>query len=336
MNNVTAIIGDEFFFKTAELSIVNKYKISSSNISIINFKIENIDDKKLISICTPTVFDMETKLIVLRYPDIKIMNEIIKKCEEFHNILILIESDKQDKRSKVFKELCNQKELIDIGFFNGRNNVLDLALKQMNIFFGIEVEKDIHDFILKKYTKNNDYVYNIYKIFNDLMKAKYIKTPISVDALNLVMTKNKSENIFGLMDALKEKNIIKCINLLNDQIEDLSDVKKALGLILSELDIINRIKIYKCRTLNDWKNKENNKIEYKFMEDNNDFSTKELHPYRFKKIFEASNTIFYQYSELFTELTKKAIYKTNFIHSSSYKVPLYSLVYSICTFSPNK
>jgi len=262
MTNISCVIGDPFFFLLAEKIIRKKYNIIKSNTIKI---MDPIDKSLLLDINIPALFNIDYKLCILRNIPISLINTICGKSDTNDKIIFLIEIEgiDYDKRSKILKELDKNGDIKKIGYATKKNKLLKIAIQQISDNFNINIEDSVCNFIQNNYSlTEKDNAYNLLEIFNDIQKAFSFSnyTIVTPKILSQVMSYQYDRNIIDILNGIKNKDKKLVFKLIDDNLYNMQDLMKIIYLIISELNIISKIKTIQSNKYQEIADKINKKV----------------------------------------------------------------------------
>lgn len=328
-DKIECIIGDSFFFKAAEKQVVDhlKSKHNSQNIE------KTIIDKNNNYDLMPSLFDINPKLIILRNPNSKLLNDAFKNITDFNNLYLLIEieGDKYDSKIKLFKSLEENNCITVFGYCDNIEK-LNAAFGHMELLLNISINEEIKSYLkdnISKLDLNNKKIYNLNKIFNELKKVYFYDRDLNVNKKDLenIINYDIDCNFFDITNSIINKDEKLFYNIIDKHIVNINEAKKAINFIISELKImiLTKEKSYlDLKGITDFINSKKYAYNIEF-DENISIDKKEIHPYRIKKILEKKNSNFYNNCYNNLKICIDVYEDLNNIYYNNFKIPLYSL-----------
>ncbi len=211
LNKIILLYGKNDGYKAETIK-----KLTKERKNIFNYEQNEILNNEQIfidNLLTNSLFENEKTLLIKRAND-KILN-IIKQIEvdQLENIIIIIESDNLDKKSKLRSLFEKDKNLLSIAFYP--DNELTLSKLAYNYLKdkNISLSKENINLIISKCNGDRGNLFNeLIKIENFIKNSKKITT----DDLSKLINISGNHEISELVNHCLAKNKKKIINILNE------------------------------------------------------------------------------------------------------------------------
>ena len=176
-------------------------------------EILNNEEILIDNLLTNSLFENEKTLLIKRANE-RILN-IIKniKTDQINNVLVIIESDNLDKKSKLRSFFEKDKNFLSIAFYPDEEITLSKLAQDYFKTRKISISKEHINFIVSKCNGDRGRLFNeLRKIENFIRNGKKITT----DSLSKLITISENQEISELVNHCLAKNKKKIINILNE------------------------------------------------------------------------------------------------------------------------
>ncbi len=264
---IAGVVGDPALFGVAEHNARAEIEELGLSVGLTTRVRWPVDDDHPIAI-TPSLMPGEAKLFVWTDPPSPAVKSAAKACETMPNIFIvlLINADDYDKRSKVLKDLDKSGYLHVIGFvrpyeksrWNSMVNMiaktekLNLspsglsALRQLN-------HSKVRSVRLKSGRFGDRLTCDLQRVKGDAIKSQMyagIGQEVSAADVNAICVPSHSVEPWDMIDAMLSGNVAKTIRAFDALVTDQSEARKILGLIRSQIDLIIAVRATMENTTN--------------------------------------------------------------------------------------
>lgn len=171
---------------------------------------------------------------------IDILESYIADPSEFSILVFLAPYDKLDKRKKVTKSLLKHSEVIEA------NPAKDGDIREYVLSYfsekGFTISQNALNLLLQLTDRN---LTRTIKEAEKLVLYHNDQTEITIEAIQILVSKSLEQNIFDLNERVLNKNVKESIELYQDLITQKEDPIKILALMISQFRLLLQVKILK-------------------------------------------------------------------------------------------
>ncbi len=252
------IYGDERLLMQQKLSSLKKeYHICEEDMNIITYWCHETPMSSIIEDALTPPFLSEYKMIVVKNPlflttakqkdtseeDIKMFMDYLSK-ENPTTILVIYHDQRNfDERKKIVKELKKEVEFFDISKVD--NQQLYRSTHQAIKARGCEIDENALQLFLSRMP--ND----LLEISQEVNKLCLYTKHITMESIDLLVTKQVEENVFELTKAILNKETKECIQIYKDLIINNEEPIKLIVLIANSLRLLYQVKVLDRKGYND-------------------------------------------------------------------------------------
>jgi len=229
---------DTFILKTKLNQLKDKFVKTNSALDIIQLEGRDLSRDNFISLVGSLPFFCDKRLIIIKNLLIENSDSLFKKYvgEQLlklpdHIFILFVEEGEPDKRGSLYKALAVKGHSIEC---SGNNEFENTAkIKKSFLENGLEINPQEIRYLINMTSNDSWLLFNSIEKIILYKKAKQDKRVNTQDIDELVQSQSVPK-IFGLTDAIAEKQIKKSVELLHDLLKSGTNEMQILAVIISQ------------------------------------------------------------------------------------------------------